>query len=239
LSAAALSDPTQNILPVPDFLVACSPPSHDESPNCLRALLHAVNNARAISGLPAMALPTNWASLTPPEQLFVVTNLERTARGLQSVSAMATGLDAASAEGAAKGKDPVLPPGFPWTMFGSNWAGGTGNPLEAMYYWMYDDGLGSSNVDCSSSNLEGCWDHRKDVLLPLRCTPCVMGAASGTTAQGTASVTEILVDTQGSPGIDFSWAQEQPYLVSPQKGTRIHHVMPCRMRKCLRANATS
>jgi len=125
---------------------------------------------------------------------------------------MATALDVAAAEGAQNDLDAAVPLGFPWSKFASNVAAGVGNPLEAMYYWMYDDGLGSPDVDCSSSNPSACWGHRRDVLLPLACAPCVMGAAGGMTAQGVASLSELIVDTQGSPTLDFTWAQEEPYL---------------------------
>jgi hypothetical protein len=113
----------------------------------------AIDNARTLEGLPSMVLPRNWGLLTPAEQIFVATDLERMVRGLAPISAMATVLDAAAAQGAATNADPTVPPGLPWNGGGSNWAGPLGNPLEAIYYWMYDDGFGSSNVDCSLSNL--------------------------------------------------------------------------------------
>jgi hypothetical protein len=159
-----------------------------------------------------MVLPSNWYSLTAGEQLFVATNLERTARGLSPLSGMASALDAAAAQVAQANGDPVPPPGFAWTKWGSNWAGQLGNPLEAVYFWMYDDGPGSANVSCVASNPGGCWQHRHTILLSLACAPCVSGTAMGTSAQGTTSITEILVDSQGSPALDFTWAQEQPYL---------------------------
>jgi hypothetical protein len=158
-----------------------------------------------------MVLPTNWTALTPAEQLFVGTNLERTVRGLTPLSAMATSLDLAAVLAAATDTDPEPPIGFPWTDVESNWAGPVGNPLEALYYWMYDDGLGSSNLECSPLNLAPCWGHRQNVLAPLSCNLCVMGGAFVTTSQGTISVTELIVETTGPLVTDFTWAQEQPY----------------------------
>jgi hypothetical protein len=210
--ASALGDPAANIAPSPDFRSTCSGTAYDDSPGCVLAALAAIDNARHIGGVPPMALPANWSLLTPAQQLYVVTNLERTARGLAPLSAMASALDAAAAQGAQANGDTAPPPGFPWTTWGSNWAGQFGNPLEAMYYWMYDDGPGSYNVTCSASSPGGCWGHRHTVLLPLACTPCVMGAAWQTSQYGTTSTTEILVETEGSPAVDFTWAQEQPYL---------------------------
>ena len=98
-----------------------------------------------------MVLPSNWRQLSPEEQIFVATNLERTARGLPPLTAMATSLDQAARQGAAQNTDPGPPGGFPYSQWTSNWAGAVGNPLEAIYFWMYDDGAGSANIDCAPS----------------------------------------------------------------------------------------
>jgi hypothetical protein len=83
-----------------------------------------------------------------------------------------------------------------------------GSPLEAIYFWMYDDGLGSYNIDCTAQNTSGCWGHRNNILLTLRCQPCLIGTGFNATAyQGNPSWTEILVDSSGSPALDFTWSQ--------------------------------
>ncbi|MHB8682087.1 MAG: CAP domain-containing protein [Acidimicrobiales bacterium] len=204
--------PPQNIPPSPDFLQSCQGTQYDDSATCVDATLSAIDNARAREGLPAMALPSNWAQLSVQQQLYVSTNLERTVRGLPPLTAMATALDQASAQGAARSTDPSPPSGFPFTQWGSNWAGAVGNPLEAVYYWMYDDGLGSSNIDCTQSNQSGCWGHRQNVLLNLTCTVCVMG--TGYVPNGwnnDPSLAELLVDTSGQPAEEFTWSQELAY----------------------------
>ncbi|HUY65063.1 MAG TPA: hypothetical protein VMV14_11190 [Acidimicrobiales bacterium] len=205
-------EPPANIPPSPDFLQSCQGTQYDDSTGCVQATLSAIDNARGSEGLPAMALPGNWGQLTVQEQLFVATDLERTVRGLPPLTAMASALDQASAQGAAQSTDPSPPSGFAYTQWGSNWAGAVGNPLEAIYYWMYDDGLGSSNVDCTQSNQSGCWGHRQNVLINLQCQVCVMG--TGYDAQGYSgdpSLAELLVDTSGQPAVEFTWAQEQSY----------------------------
>jgi hypothetical protein len=173
------------------------------------ATLQAIDNGRQAEGLPAMTLPGNWGSLSPQQQLFVATNLERTVRGLPALIGMSPSLDQASQVGAAANVDPSPLPGFGFVQWGSNWAGAVGNPLEAIYFWMYDDGPGSSNIDCTSSNTSGCWGHRDNVLLQLACQDCVMGVGYVSTAyQGTPSWTELLVEATGSVPLDFTWQQQ-------------------------------
>jgi hypothetical protein len=202
------SNPPQSIPPSPNFLNSCSGSSYDNSAACTNAALAAIDNARAYEGLSGMGLPSDWYSLSATQQLFVATNLERQDRGLPVLSAMATALDQAATQGAAQSQDPEPPGGFPWSSWGSNWAGAVGNPLEAMYYWMYDDGLGSNNVDCTPSNTSGCWGHRDNVLMPLACAPCVIGTGYvGNGYQGYPSWAELLVDSSGNPQIDYTWAQ--------------------------------
>jgi hypothetical protein len=153
--------------------------------------------------------------LSAERQLFVSTNLERTARGLPPLSAMASELDQTAEQAAAQGSDPTPPSGFPYSRWGSNWAGAVGNPLEAMYFWMYDDGPGSANVECTPSNQSGCWGHRDNVLLVLSCNTCVMGAGwSDHGYDNGPSMTEILVDTSGDPPVDFTWQEESAYLTA-------------------------
>ncbi|HUI03017.1 MAG TPA: hypothetical protein VLZ77_05720 [Acidimicrobiales bacterium] len=205
--------PAANIAPQPNFLQSCSGTQYDDSAGCVGAALAAIAHGRAAEGLGPMVLPSNWSGLTPQEQVFVSTNLERTARGLPALSAMASALDQAAQAGADRATDPSPPSGFPMREYGSNWAGAVGNPLEALYYWMYDDGMGSANVDCAPGNQSGCWGHRKNVLLALPCRDCLMGtgfAAGG--YKGYPSLAELLVETSGAPAVDFTWQQESAYL---------------------------
>jgi len=139
-------------------------------------------------------------------------------RGLAPLSAMASALDQASEVAAIQDRDPLPPGGFPWTAFGGNWDAALGNPLESVYNWMYDDGEGSSNVDCTPTYTSGCWGHRDSILMPLRCQPCDMGAGYAAGAwEGLPSWSEIVVDTSGGVSVDYSWGQILPYL--PNNGT--------------------
>jgi len=212
-ASAPSASPTANIEPQPNFLLSCSGAHYDGSPVCVSAALQAINNARGHEGLAPLVLPSNWGQLGPDTQLFVATNLERTARGLPPMAARATALDQAALQGSQRDTDPGPPAGFPFSQWGSNWAGAVGNPLEAIYFWMYDDGVGSANVDCTASDQSGCWGHRQNILLPLPCRNCVMGTAwleGG--YSGDPSLAELLVETSGTPAKSFTWQQELPYL---------------------------
>ncbi|HUA94965.1 MAG TPA: hypothetical protein VMB82_05505, partial [Acidimicrobiales bacterium] len=205
--------PPANIPPSPNFLQDCSGATYDDSSGCVDATLSAIANARSHEGLPPMTLPANWFSLSPAEQLFVATDLERTARGLPPLAAMASALDQQAQVGAARDDDVGPPAGFPYSQWGANWAGAVGNPLEALYLWMYDDGVGSANVDCTATDHSGCWGHRQNVLLELPCRDCVMGTAwlSGG-YKGDPSLMELLVETSGAPAEAFTWQQESAFL---------------------------
>ena len=202
-----------NIAPQPNFLESCSGSQYDDSFPCVAATLQAIANGRSHEGLPPMVLPTNWSQLSPAQQIFVATNLERTARGLAPLTAMARSLDEAALQGAVKDVDVGPPHGFPFSEWGSNWAGAVGNPLEADYFWMYDDGAGSANIDCIPSNETGCWGHRENVLMRLPCTECLMGTGWDESGyRGDPSMAELLVETSGHPAVDLSWQEESTYL---------------------------
>jgi hypothetical protein len=199
--------------PQPDFLMACSSSGYDNSAGCVSATLAAIDNGRRAEALPGMSLPSNWSSLTAQQQLYVATNLERMVRGLPPLSSMATALDQAASVGAATGDDPAPPGGFPFLQWGANWAGGVSSPLEAIYYWMYDDGPGSSNADCTAGDGSGCWGHRDKILMSLSCTPCVMGTGFDPRGWGgQPSWAELLVGMSSSPAVDFTWEQESAYI---------------------------
>ena len=57
-----------------------------------------------------MSLPSNYPSLTPPEQLFVLTDLERIDRGLPPITGLAANLNAYAQAGANAHTDPRFPP---------------------------------------------------------------------------------------------------------------------------------
>ena len=211
-------DPPASIPPSPNFLDSCSERGYDDSVGCLEASLAAIDNARSREGIGPMQLPGDWNGLTPEEQLFVVTNLERTARGLAPMSGMESLLDTSAEQSASDGTDPALtdPAATEW---GSNWGDGIGNPLAMDYEWMYNDGLNSPNVACEFAGESGCWDHRQNILLDFSCGECLMGTGFDNSDQrGYSAWTEILVETSGSVEVDFTWSDVLPYLSQPYLG---------------------
>ena len=161
-----------------------------------------------------MVLPDNWASLTAAQQLFVATNLERTVRGLAPITGMDPALDAVATVGAKQGTDPPLSANGTYVAVGDNWIQGYSNPLEAIYQWVYDDGLGSTNVDCTRADLSSCWEHRSNVLLALPCDSCALGAAfAPTDTRGEPlSFAEVLAESQTLGSYSFTWEDELAHL---------------------------
>ena len=195
-------NPSASMPPDPDFFSVCSSSSLELTGPCEEEALQAIDRARASENLGPMVLPSDWPALTPSEQLFVATNLERTARGLAPFEGMAIALAPAAQAGANSGSDPVLPDGFPSDHWTSNAGEGFASPLGALYTWMYDDGAGSPNSDCNPDDTEGCWGHRDNILAAFSCNPCVVGSAD----TPSASWSELMADTTGAPLLSFAWS---------------------------------
>ena len=196
-----------------------------ENQKCTSAAVSAIDSARAAEGVGPMNLPSNWSSLTVPEQVFVASNLERVDRGVPALVGMVAALDSDAQTGANNGGDPALSAsygGMSASASGSIWAGGELNPLLADYDWMYADGYngnnGSGNIDCTTPNASGCWGHR-DIILGAytgtTCSTCVMGTGFAPTAADGyhLSYSGLVAKPRSAIGsFVFTWAQEQPYL---------------------------
>ncbi|MGH9059530.1 MAG: cell wall-binding repeat-containing protein, partial [Acidimicrobiales bacterium] len=164
----------------------------------------------AQEGLAPIVLPDNWSSLTPAEKLFVFTDLERTSRGEAAVPDLVKTYDQAVAYGASHNQDPMLS----GVSFGSIWAGGSSPYLvvNAMYDWMYSDGPGSGNLDCTKAGQPGCWGHR-DNILRHQPGPAVMDAVAEVTAQTTSYAAAFVYGVSPKPSdVVLTWAAEQPHL---------------------------
>ena len=247
--ALSISNPSANIAPSPDFLApgacsfasglwscanpcvvgtatALSWPGYTNGAACTNYILQAINNARAIEGVRPMVLPSNWFSLSVPDQLFVIADLERTARGLPPYLGINDALSANAQHAAASNSDPSIAAGFPMANddqgsagFGGAWSGGYA-VLAADYIWMYDDTWGgtaakTSNIACTSAGSAGCWAHRDELLgsdpgynqgVGLGCTNCEMGTGFAM-VNAKASYVDLIEIPKGSlPPMSFTWA---------------------------------
>jgi hypothetical protein len=213
-----------NIAPNPDFLVTCQPT--DDTLGCISQEIAAIDNAQIQEGLQPITI--NVAALTelsPADQMFVLTDLERATRGLPPVEAMTAQLDAVATKGAVQMTDPAL---AGWTLTGgkgaiawdSNWAGGL-NTVGSDYFWLYSDGEGY-NIDCTPTDQSGCFEHEENVLAPLSGTcnsqrtlpQMVMGAGVAMTAEYGPSEAEIIVQECGGLPSDivFTWSEAEQFL---------------------------
>jgi hypothetical protein len=165
--------------------------------------------------LAALALPSNWSSLTGPEQMFVWTNLERTSRAEAPITNLVNSYNSSVQTGLTDDSDPSLS-NLPGNS-GSIWAGSYATVLGATYAWMYDDGPGGENSDCTSPTAPGCWGHRDNILADANTfgNPTEMDAGVGTDSGGNVDYDAIFVvnpNATAPANIVFTWAQEQPFL---------------------------
>lgn len=208
-------------------------PTYTNDPACTNYLLQAINAARSVEGLGAMVLPSNWYSLTPGQQLFVVADLERTARGLPPYLGINAALSANAQHAAQTNSDPSIAAGFAigndaqgYPGMGGAWSAGF-SVLAADYIWMYADGWGgsraqTSNVACTSASAGGCWAHRDELLgydpgynpgVGLTCANCEMGVGFATVGNSGSFVDLIEIPKGAPPAMIFTWAQNVvPYL---------------------------
>ncbi|CAG4926711.1 hypothetical protein [Acidithrix sp. C25] len=177
------SNPATNVPPVPNYASPCL--ANNEA-TCLSDSIAAINNARAsLEGLGPMVLPGDFASMSMDQQLFILINQERQARGLPLVLGLVSQLNSDAAVGANGFIDPIyrnesIPGATGVFGYTTLWSNDYSSP-SSIYDWMYNDGLGSSNIDCSSVYSLGCWGHRDSILTtPPPGTSIVMGAASVT-----------------------------------------------------------
>jgi len=134
----------------------------DTSAGCIDSVLHNINFARMFEGLGPLVLPSNYASESVPLQQLVITDEERGDRGLWGYSGLDAKLNTAALDAAQANADPALPLGFQapgGSIFAKDYT-----PLGADYAWMYDDGYGGTNLDCTSPSDSGCWGHRDNIL---------------------------------------------------------------------------
>jgi putative transposon-encoded protein len=185
-----------------------------------QACLNDNNGIRAAQEqLPPISLPSNWSSLTGPEQLFVMTNLERLSRGEAAIPNLVNTYNAAIQTGLTNDADPSLS-GLPGHS-GGIWAGAYPNVTSAIGGWMYDDGPGGSNLDCTTPTAPGCWGHRDNIVSDpanFGSNPTEMDAGVGTDSSGHVDYDATFDTNTNAPApanIVFTWAQEEAIINPP------------------------
>jgi hypothetical protein len=206
-------------------------PTYSNTVACTSYALAAINNARGEIGEPTLVLPSNWYTLTIPEQLLVMADMERVSDGYPAYIGLNADLSTEAQTAATLNTDPGAAPGFSMGNDASNtpgmggsWSEGT-NVLFADYFWMYADGWGgsvttTSNIACTSSSSLGCWGHRDELLgtdpgynpgVGLGCTNCEMGAGYAVVNGGSSYVDLIELPAGPAPATTFSWSSEQAF----------------------------
>jgi hypothetical protein len=160
-----------------------------------------------------MVLPPGFEALTTPQQILVAVNLERVDRGLAPFTGLTADLNASAQRGADLANDPP-DPGPSYDVVDTEWAGGSSNGLDADYGWMYDDGIGSGNLDCPKNGGPGCWGHRHGILDDFGSVgTLVMGAALNPTADtgedrgGTSMAATFAITRKPVSGYTFTWSR--------------------------------
>jgi hypothetical protein len=220
----------RSIRPRPFFLTSgvCGFSGANDSERCNAAILRAIDDARKSEPLAAIPKDFNLAAfdrLNASDQIFVIADMERIERGLPPMAGITVQLDTIAQRAAAHQTDPypILPlridGGGVATIFGSNWAEGTADPLGADYFWMYDDGLDSPNASCTRANESSCWGHRENVLKSWS-SPTFCGGTAGHLLMGVGeakrgvamspSLTELFINDCGRlPPLLFSWSHAE------------------------------
>lgn len=218
---------------------ACSGPG-DSSAGCLDESVAMINAGRMPEGIGPLELPSNWIGLTIPEQLFVMTDLERTSRGLAPYTGLAADFDGDAQAGADVAEDPTeggetySPLYAASPVVGESGSSGGGfasiedpvepNAIMATFAWVYTDGIFPNGTtgdgDCSASDPSHCWGHRDAILGDTPEFACELSCPSGAAFSATGyehvapSYTEIFSTFFGndSDPLLFTWASEAGFL---------------------------
>lgn len=184
-------DPASNY-PLGDLPLACSSAPIGEK--CVNAGVYYLDRARANGGLRPYKLPARFPAMPPARQMFILANLDRIAYGLPPMTGLTVKLNIDALKGVRQAYDPSPSDTSHMRAWTANWATGYANAPMAYEAWMWDDGPGSSNIDCTSSNRSACWAHRHGVLWRFGSGHVLaMGAAAGFGPSRQRAYTTLLV----------------------------------------------
>ncbi len=199
-------DPARN---TPIRLLPSSCASAPTGEECINAVVWYLDKARSRVGLPPYALPANFPSLSPPQQVFILVDLDRVQYGLRPIPGLTSTLNHdALVSGVWRADDP-----YPRKTTGLNtwwpgWAGAFDNAPMAYEAWVWSDGLGSSNPRCTPTDHSRCWGHRHSVL--WKYGPVLaMGAAAGRDSRHHLGYAYLFVGANAgySPAYTYTWKQ--------------------------------
>jgi hypothetical protein len=194
---------TANIPASPANNSACA--SAPTGAACTNAGIAALNHARSVLGLAPYAIPAGFASMTVANQLLTLSNLDRVLYGLKPIAGINATLNTAAQLGVTNGGDPsgVNVGAAQWTGWASNWASGYPSAVFTYYAWMYEDGPGSPNISCTTTNTAGCWGHRLNTLHDFGAGAQVaMGVGTG--GSGGKDYTELYESFAATAAIPYS-----------------------------------
>lgn len=152
------------------------------SSQCENDYVYSLDAARHRMGLGSYRLPADFTRLPPTHQLFILMNLDRIAYGVKPVTGLIAALDTTTAKYMYLDEDPQPPPWFRTIGSAEVWASDYPNAPAAYFGWLYDDGPGSTNLDCPQPTSPGCWGHRKALF--FQPTYSAVGASVGTDERG-------------------------------------------------------
>jgi len=167
-----------------------------------------LDRARARVGLPPYALPADFASLGPAQQMFILVNLDRIAYGLQPIPGLTATLNHdALVSGVWRADDPHPSNATGLNVWWPGWAGAFYNAPMAYEAWVWDDGLGSHNPRCTPTDHSRCWGHRHSVLWKYGAN-AAMGAAAGRDSSHHPGYAYLFVGGSAAytPHYGYTWA---------------------------------
>jgi hypothetical protein len=202
-------------VPVPSATLGTVPPANPGA-NCAPSWAKLSTAAGALAlidycraqGVGPLLVPSNFDRLTVPEQMLVMIDLERVNRGEAPVAGLTRPLDRQAQRAAVAGIDPAIG-------FGDIWEGGPSSTAEADYGWMYDDGYGGTNVDCTTPTSQLCWGHRDIILADNVTGAMVAGAGFKNGLSHGSSYAFGVAGYAAGPRLVFSWAGELRYFQVP------------------------
>jgi hypothetical protein len=219
-------DPAYN---TPIRLLPSSCGSAPTGQECIDAVVWYLDKARSRVGLPPYALPANFPSLSPQQQIFVLVNLDRVQYGLRPIPGMTSALNHdALASGVWRADDPHPSNTTGLNIWWPGWAGAFDNAPMAYEAWVWSDGLGSTNPRCTPTDHSRCWGHRHSVL--WKYGPVVaMGAAAGRDSRHRRGYAYLFVGGNAGyrPAYTYTWEQA----VADGAGTNAYDpgIAPARM----------